>query len=358
MRCWVAFSVMALTAVGCGGSGKGSGNSFIYQSARKVAPAIKATATTSPSSLGLTASDAPVDGGSTLPWYSGNLGGLIYQSMQDYVYPDDEGKVDMLDIYKLLFETGQMFDAYSAQLDPITEQAIAAPFDFGATSIADTYDHAKNGVGTGVNMATRVVGNDRHFLITMTQDNGGNGSSNGTGYSILQGKYNGDTGDLELNFLMVLRYTSGSIYAMRTYLKGNDQTHTFDLRIFMPGGNSSMPDMHYLRSFIGTGVSEGAGNYYLFYGEDQSYQGATPPAQPGMAGYWCFAATATEADYQQAMTVDNVNGTNPVPDTCTTQQTHLDTDLKPGLWHIADFVTDMDPSNFTGGGTDHLELSF
>jgi len=111
--------------------------------------------------------------------------------------------------------------------------------------------------------------------------------------------------------------------------------------------------MHYLRSFIGTGISQGQGNHYLFYGEDQSYDsamtdGGQPPPTPGMAGYWCFPATATETEYKREFTVDNIHGTNPVPSVCDPLKTRMDDILKPGLWHLSDFLTDMDPANFTG----------
>src|SRR5512141_1320532 len=102
-------------------------------------------------------------------------------------------------------------------------------------------------------MAARQAGNDKHMLVAMKQ---------GDGSSIMQGVHKGDSKDLELNSLMVIRYSAGSmagdLYGIRSSIKGNETTHAFVFRFLQFSYNHTM-DVYYYYSVIGMGVSQGAG---------------------------------------------------------------------------------------------------
>ena len=347
----IALSSLAISGCGAGGSKGSETSNVIYSAARNIAPVVVAT---SSASSALQRSDAYLVARKeavVMPWWSGNLGGLIFQTLRDYQYPRDEGQVDATNLYKVLFEAGNAYEAKAGLLDAMTEKAVAAPFDFGAFTIADTYDKGTNGLsGEDVFMAAREVGNEKHLLLAMKQ---------GDSSTIMQGVYNGDTKDLELNSLTLIPYTSGSmagdIYGIRSYIKGNETTHTFEFRFLQFSYNHSMP-MYYYYSVIGKGVSQGAESHFLFYGTSFS----TGSGSSGdSSGYYCFAATDTETEYQAKFEAyppsaggETIGSGSP----CYGYKTGVDTQLgTQPMWGPAD--TTFDPTTFAGGGATHLELS-
>lgn len=337
----------------CGGkkdSHDGPTSNAIYAAARNITPAVA----TGAGAHALAARPAAAD--AAMPWWSGNLGGLIFQTLRDYQYPRDEGQVDATNIYKVLFEAGNTFERGFGSLDAIAEKPVASPFDFGPFSISDTYDKAKNGVeGNPVFMAARQAGNDKHLLVAM---------STGNASSIMQGAYLGDTKDLELNSMTVIRYTAGSmagdVYGIRSYIKGNEATHTFTFRFLQFSYNHAM-DMNYYYSVIGTGVSQGAGGHFLFFGS-----GSNAPSSWGPAtGYWCFASGDSEAQYQAKFTAyppaQTEGGETIAADSpCLGYKEGaegIDAQLAAHpLWGPSDVT--FDPATFTGGGSTRLELTF
>jgi hypothetical protein len=235
----------------------------------------------------------------------------------------------------------------------MAEKAVASPFDFDAFAIADTYDKGKNGLdGEDVFMAAREVENVKHMLVAMKQ---------GDVSAILQGVYDGGTKDLELNSMTLIAYTLGSMagdtYGIRSYIKGNEATHTFDFRFLQFSYNHTM-DMHYYYSVIGKGVSQGAGSHLLFYGQSSNASGGA-----GTSGYYCFAATDTETEYQAKFAAypDSAGG-EPIgsESPCYAYRTEaggIDAELAAHpLWGPSDIT--FDATAFTGGGATHLELSF
>ena len=351
-------ALLGLAVAGCGGAGSDSKSAAtsnaIYAAAREIAPVVAATSSSAltfqPGNPALARRSAALD----MPWWSGNLGGLIFQTIRDYQYPRDEGKIDATNLYKVLFEAGNAYESKAPLLATMAEKAVAAPFDFGAFAIADTYDKGKNGVGgEDVFMAAREVGSVKHMLVAMKQ---------GDGSTIMQGVYDGGTKDLELNSMTVISYASGSMagdkYGIRSYIKGNEATHTFEFRFLEFSYNHTM-DMHYYYSVIGKGVSQGAGSHFLFYGEasnDSAFGSKT-------SGYYCFAATDTETEYQAKFAAypdsgggETIDGGSP----CYAYKTGtdgLDAELAAlPMWGPSDIT--FDPATFTGGGTTHLELSF
>ncbi len=347
-------ALLGIVVAGCGGAGTDSRSAAtsnaIYAAARKIAPVVTAT---SSSALTFQRNGVDLPRGSAaldMPWWSGNLGGLIFQTLRDYQYPRDEGKVDGTNLYKVLFEAGNAYENKAPLLAAMADKAVAAPFDFGAFAIADTYDKGKNGVdGQDVFMAAREVGNAKHMLLAMKQ---------GDVSFIMQGVYDDGAKDLELNSMTLIPYTSGSMagdkYGIRSHIKGNEVTHTFEFRFLQFSYNHTM-EMHYYYSVIGKGVSQGAGSHFLFYGEASNVPGGT-----GTSGYYCFAATDTETEYQAKFTAYPDSGGGEPIDTgspCYSYKTDIDAELAAQpMWGPSDAT--FDPTAFTGGGATHLELSF
>jgi hypothetical protein len=351
-------ALLALWLAGCGGAKKesqGPSSNVLYAAARNITPAVASAAPTA--SFQAVGGAPMMAAAATMPWWSGNMGGLIFQTLRDYQYPRDEGKVDATNIYKVLLEAGNEFERRYPQLTAITEKAVASPFDFGPFTVADTYDKAKNNVGGAtVHMAARQAGNDKHMLVA---------AASGDATWITQGVYRGDSKDLELNSMMIVRYTSGSmagdVYGIRSYILGNETTHAFTFR-FLQFSSNSAGGMHYYYSVIGTGISQGTGGHFLFYG--RSTLDPSPFGGPA-TGYYCFQAGDAEAEYQAKFTAfppaevgggEVIDASSP----CLAYKegaTGLDAQLAAiPLWGPADVT--FDPATFTGAGASHLELVF
>jgi hypothetical protein len=348
--------VLFVSMAGCGAK-KDSGptSNAIYAAARNITPAVRAGSVAA-SLAPERAPQALVANG--MPWYSGNMGGLIFQTLRDYQYPRDEGQVDATNIYKVLFETGNEFERRFGDLSSITQKQVASPFDFGTFTVADTYDKARNAIGgTQTFMAARLAGNARHLLMAQAA---------GDATWITQGVHDGDSKELELNSIMLVRYSSGSmagdIYGIRSWIKGNEATHAFTFR-FLQFSYNHTGDMHYYYSVIGTGVSQGAGSHFLFRGS--SSIDPSPFAAGPQTGSWCFAASDAEPQYQakfEAFPPAETGGGEVIDaaSPCFAYQDGpdgLDAQLaaRP-LWGAADVT--FDPATFTGGGASHLELAF
>ncbi len=336
---------------GCGSKADSQSSNFLYAAARNIAPAVKTSAAVASGSSGFALASAPGVAAQDMPWYSGNLGGLIFQTLRDYQYPRDEGSIDGTNLYKVLFDAGNIYERNATSLDAITEKAVASPFDFQTFNVHDTYDKGKNGVsGQPVFMATRQVGNQRHLLATMKQ---------GDASMIMQGVHDGDTKDLELNTMMVSPYTSGSmageVYGVRSYIKGNETTHSFVFR-FLQFSSNPATGLSYYYSVIGMGVSQGADAHFLFYA---SGPGFSAPE----TGYYCFAATDAEPQYQAkfaAYPPAAAGGGEPIgaDSPCLAYKEGaggVDAQVAAiPLWGAADGT--LDPATFTGSGETHLEL--
>jgi hypothetical protein len=204
-------------------------------------------------------------------------------------------------------------------------------------------------------MAAREVGNQRHFLVAVKQ---------GDGSDIMQGTYDSDSKDLELNSMTLIPYTTGTMagdtYGIRSYIKGNETTHAFEFR-FLQFSYSHQMNMYYYYSVIGQGVSKGDTSHFLFYGTSTT----TPNGGAGIsAGYYCFAATDAETEYQNKFaSYPPSSGGEPIGNgsPCYAYKTDdpdgIDAEMAAHpMWGASDIT--FDPATFTGGGSTHLELSF
>ena len=214
---------------------------------------------------------------------------VAYQLLRNYTYPDDEGVVDMSNIYKVLWEAGHYLDEAPARCTAVTESMDSgiSPFasnDFLGHSYALGASEEEGGYGSSV--AYGQVGDERRMLVTFKW---APDSAQQIAIGVIQAQHDTTTGDVSIRFAQAVRYPPGSTmggvegsgFAIRAQIDGNSTTHAFDLKMAING-----------TSLVGKGVSRGAGNYFLF--------------RSGEA-YYCIPAEATEADLATLVPTDLAN---------------------------------------------------
>lgn len=214
---------------------------------------------------------------------------VAYQLLRNYTYPDDEGVVDMSNIYKVLWETGRYLDEAPTRCAAVTEATDSAlspfPFsDFLGHSYALGMALEEGGYGTSI--AYGVAGDERRMLATYKW---APDAAQQVAIGVIQAGHNAVTGDVAVRFAQAVRYPPGSTmggvdgsgFAIRARIDGNSITHAFELKMAVNG-----------TSIVGKGISRGAGNYFLF--------------RCGEA-YYCIPAEATEADLAALVPTDLAN---------------------------------------------------
>lgn len=209
---------------------------------------------------------------------------LAFQLLRDYSYPADEGKVDMTNIYKVLYTAGfDMADAKSlcSDISP-TPDSLISSYAF-SDFLGHTYDcgGTQGEGGYGKSVAYRETGEDQFVLLTYKW---APEPTEQITIGAIQARLGISTGDVELTFAQTVNYppnsamggASGSGFATRTHIQGNSGTHAFELKIALKNENG-----FYSQSLVGKGVSQGEGHYFLI--------------RKG-ASYYCIPAGATEAD--------------------------------------------------------------
>ncbi|MFH1264067.1 MAG: hypothetical protein V1495_11570 [Pseudomonadota bacterium] len=105
-----------------------------------------------------------------------------------------------------------------------------------------------------------------------------------------QGMLNGDTGEIALRMTGYWTADAGSFYIMRSDIKGNKNTHEFTILLTK---DNTLDNYSHLE-FVGTGVSQGTGNYFLFKAWNGTHKQAVDGTLPAV-GYYCFDAGAMTA---------------------------------------------------------------
>lgn len=271
--------LLALTLVlGCGSTGSVStagnpsgfelpaGETAFYSDAMNTIPVIEATVSAaSISAKGLSLKI-------TTEWESGNPAYEIFNVLREYEYPRDEGVIDVSNIYKLLFEAGTQYsnavdeinsagdsegdsdseDAsetkFAVSSELATPAVVASPFDFGNDPV--TYTHASD------HYALALDGDAVQALLTWIWD-----ESPTMSYGVLEGSFNGTTGDITLDMAYLVDYEGEDDYSLRTFVSGNKISHQFTLKIAKCGHSSGVCST----SMIGTGISrsDNAEDYFL-----------------------------------------------------------------------------------------------
>ncbi len=277
---WLTIVSFAFTVVSCKSDDddetSSNFNNFFYSSAKDTAPAIASEASSSSTEL-----SSPTEGRQAA-LASGTMIYSIYTLFRDYQYPTDEGVVDMSNIYKVLFETGRIYETAKNNCTSITEQIIDAPFDLGLTetyncagyqnTMSDTYAYG---------YAIKESGSVKHALLTYRW---APDMPTHVEHGILQGSYDESNGVLSLHTIHNVYYASADGFVVRTDITGDTDDHSFTLRSIISGTVSSTN----YTSIVGSGISQGAGNYFLFKVNSDSESNR----------YFCIEGTATEADLE------------------------------------------------------------
>ncbi len=254
-----------------------SSENFFYLAAKEVAPAFNGAA-----SKKMTRALSP-----------GSLIYAVFDLLRDYQYPADEGVIDMHNIYKVLYEAGQIYQTAETGCSSITEASVASPFDLGIT---DTYNCAGNGGTMSDSYANGFAIKDasplKYALLTYRW---APDSPNHEEHGILQGSFNDNTGDLSLKMIHNVYYAASDGFVVRSDIEGNATTHAFTLKSITAGTGSSTS----FTSIVGKGISRGSGNYFLLKVNSDTLTGR----------YFCIPAGATETDLElmTATGYDNVD---------------------------------------------------
>ncbi|MFH1017615.1 MAG: hypothetical protein V1798_05455 [Pseudomonadota bacterium] len=301
----------------CGGadSNDGSTETLFLDAAKQTAPAFAAAAANSKLVSWIRPTTPLIRNATTFgagsPLYA------AYNLMRDYEYPRDEGRIDMTNMYKVMFEAGNAYMRAVNECTVMSEQEVSSPFDFG---LAETYDCAGNfrdqepNYGSGC--AIRESGGIKHALTgfkwapTPTEQ-----VSLGT----LQGHIDTGTNDLLMHMVNLVTYPAGSAmggetgsgFSVRSFISGNSTDHSFELKSVVTGTSADGS----WTSLVGKGISRGAGNHFLFRvwvgsGDDTNMDGK----------YFCIEATADET----ALSEMDQNGSDTVDEACNAYQDRVD----------------------------------
>jgi hypothetical protein len=268
-----------LTLVSCGGGGSSSSSSSNSNSdTNTLFNAVKATTPTFTAtvSAGGPGFKAHV---SSAPTITDQAMNVAFQLLRNYTHPDDEGKVDMSNIYKVLWEASHyLAEAPSrcSSVASVTDTAIA-PYQF-SDFLGHTYDctgnQAESG-GYGSSVAYKVSGDNKYMLASYKW---APDSTQQIAIGVIQTSYNDTTKDISLIFAQAVNYPAGSTmggpsgsgFSTRARITGNSGTHAFELKMLTQSA-----------SLVGKGISQGAGNFFLM--------------RSG-SNYYCLPAGATETD--------------------------------------------------------------
>lgn len=214
---------------------------------------------------------------------------VAFQLLRDYTYPDDEGVVDMSNLYKVLWEASSRLDEAPMRCAAVTAaiDADLTPFAFDdllGHSYALGMSEEEGGYGTSIAYANN--GDERRML---TSYKWAPDAAQQVAIGVIQAQHDTLSGDLSIRFAQAVRYPPGSTmggaegsgFAIRARIDGNSNTHAFDLKMAING-----------TSIVGKGVSRGAGNWFLF--------------RCGSA-YYCIPAEATEAELMAVVATDLAN---------------------------------------------------
>lgn len=284
------FLAAMLLSFGCGGGGSSSSSSStsnndtntLFNAVKATTPTFSATVSAGGPGVRATVHSAP-----TITDQAMNV---AFQLLRNYTYPDDEGKIDMSNIYKVLWEAGRYLDEASTMCSPVstvTDTAIT-PYQF-SDFLGHTYDcggsRAEEG-GYGSSVAYRVSGDDRYMLASYKW---APDAAQQIAIGVIQASYNDVSKNVALIFAQAVQYPAGSTmgglsgsgFATRARITGNSATHAFELKMLTQQA-----------SLVGKGVSQGAGNYFLMRSGSQ---------------YYCLPAGATETDLAAITPTDLAN---------------------------------------------------
>ncbi|MFH1264061.1 MAG: hypothetical protein V1495_11540 [Pseudomonadota bacterium] len=303
----VVFIIFGLLSCGGGSTGGGSETLFL-DAAKQTAPSF-APATTS-------GKLAPPFRNATL-FGSGSPLYAAYNLMQDYEYPRDEGKIDMTNMYKVMFEAGNAYARAASQCTTIPEKTVPSPFDFGLT---ETYDCAANFKDEEPNYAKGcAIREEGGIKYALTGFMWAPTPEEQVSFGTLQGHIDTGTNDILMHMVNLVTYPAGSVmggeagdgFSVRSFISGNSADHSFELKSVVTGTNAEGT----WTSIVGKGISKGEGNHFLFRvwtgsGGITSVDGK----------YFCIDATADET----TLSGMDQEGTDSVEEACAPYKDRVD----------------------------------
>ncbi|OGW33351.1 MAG: hypothetical protein A2X58_11425 [Nitrospirae bacterium GWC2_56_14] len=304
---------------GCGGGGGssagGGGSNTLFYAVKATTPTFAATTSAKPQNAKGKIYSAPS--------FSDPAMMVAFQLLRNYSYPADEGKIDMSNIYKILWEAGGKLDdaKYLCSSMTSTTDSAISPYLF-SDFLGHSYTCGGNidesvQPGYGSSFAYEETGTLRKMLASYKW---APDVAQQIAIGTIQASYDDTTKNVELIFAQAVNYPAGSTmggpsgsgFATRARITGNSDTHDFELKMFT--GSTSL---------VGKGKSQGAGNYFLI--RDGS-------------NYFCIPAGATETD---------LAGMQPMNQT--------DANASPNCGVYATAVTAM--TSYTGADLPNIDLS-
>lgn len=241
------------------------GEKAFYSQAVKAMPVI-APSSPSASSIGLIS-----DAFAAEDWSPKGPTFEIFNLLREYVYPRDEGILDMSNIYKFLFEVSEQYSIATILTEPLNSpKAIKSPYNFGTDPV--TYTDASGHYALSRN------GDTINALLTWIWNN--------NEYAVIEGSFNDTSGELSFNLAYLVDYEGDADFCIRTSVSGNKLTHNFTLKYF----KCTTGEGGYILSAMGTGISrsENPNDYFLIKMIDNDSLTS--------AKYYKFSASANEEE--------------------------------------------------------------
>ena len=278
-------------------------------------------------------------------WESGNAIYSVFYAMQEYVDSRDNGVIDRANIYRLLYDVDTLFNGLkdSAVALPAAK-VITPPFNFGN---GRTYESAYNNTSNNSSIAlTETSAEARAIIGWVWTDSTPKKAESG----VLEATYDKVTEDITVDFIFSVDYNTDDTitdYNNRTWLSGNASTHTFQFKQTI-GGSDEVTSS--LTQIIGQGISQGAGNYFLFKVKANDDSNFSTPK------YLVVSAEATESTLMAIdPTTEAYTDTASLPATVDEYVTYVST---AEFFAYSDLLTDtleLNSGSVTHEGTIYLD---
>lgn len=223
-------------------------------------------------------------------WGAGNTMYDIYYTLREYVHSRDSGVVDRANLYRLLYDVETLFSSMTGEVVALSvPQIIVPPFDFSNNV---TYEAAVNDE-TQERAAAMIFADatTRGIVSWIWRETD---LPNKREVGVLEASFDHTSKALSVDFIFCVDYdtsTTLSDYNNRTRITGNSATHAFEFAQTIGGSSESSK----LVQIVGKGISQGAGNYFLFKVKSNNNDGFNTPL---------YLVVSAEADEDTLETFD------------------------------------------------------
>lgn len=261
--------VVGVTMSGCSwfspysGLGLERGELLFYSNAKETTPEITASGSRSPARALHTADTATSRDASEWSDASGNPLYAAFNLLREFDPAIHEGVLDRSNLYKLLYDVGNLIPVYPKALE--NPLAVESPFDFGNPSRTYTYGNDETLTGEGSyesisDYAMNIDGDKIEALVTYVWREGDKFER-----GVFEAELNAASGDVNIDFVHLVLYPTGETYSNRAHITGNQNAHTFTVKYINAGVSDVDGTASVRASIVGTGVSksEDASDYFL-----------------------------------------------------------------------------------------------